>query len=180
MRVREPAQSPATYRICFVCTSNICRSVAAELMTEGMLRASGLDEKVGLLSASTSRWSHGDEMDPRVVEWLARRGYEGAEHRARQFDAAWFGDVDLVVALDRTHRRTLWNWARGERDRAKIALLLSFDPELAPLQDVPDPYFSEDPVFDRVLETVEQACRSLVAHVRDRVDSDGSAPRIPL
>ena len=154
------------FRVCFVCTANLCRSVAAEFMFERMLQEAGLDEQVGVWSSGTSRWRRDGDMDPRTRDWLARHGYADGEHGMRQFEPAWFGEVDLVVALDRTHRRTLSNLARGDADLAKIALLCSFDAALAPLQDIPDPYSFDDDGFDRVMETIEQSCRSLLSHVQ--------------
>ena len=171
MRVRDPSETPDAYLLAFVCTGNVCRSAAAEIMFESMLQAAGLDRAVAVLSAGTSGAFRDDEIDPRARQWLIDRGYSDPSHRVRQFDASWLSALDLTVVLDRTNRRTLWNWAGSDGDDPKIALLLSFDPELAPLQDVPDPYFSDDPSFARVMATIEQACRSLLVHVRDQLSA---------
>ena len=42
-----------------------------------------------------------------------------------------------------------------------MRLLLDFDPELAPLQDVPDPYYSDAATFDRVLGMIERSTSAL-------------------
>ncbi|MCY7404018.1 MAG: hypothetical protein LH475_05210 [Cryobacterium sp.] len=54
------------------------------------------------------------------------------------------------------------NWALKDRDRAKVRLLLSFDAEQAALFDVPDPYYSDDALFDAVLGMIERASHALV------------------
>ena len=42
-----------------------------------------------------------------------------------------------------------------------MRLLLDFDPELAPLHDVPDPYYSDAAIFDRVLGMIERSTSAL-------------------
>jgi protein-tyrosine phosphatase len=121
----------------------------------------------GRLSASdhagrgTGDWHVGEQADQRTIAALARRGYDGAAHRAKQFDSAWFPALDLVVALDRSHDRILKAWAPTETDRGKVQLLLSFDPQSGPTMDVPDPYYADDATFDRVLGMIEGASRKL-------------------
>lgn len=170
MRVRGPSDVDVRYRICFVCTANLCRSVAAEYIFENMLHTAGLSDTVAVWSAGTSRWRRDGDMDPRTRQWLTRRGYDDGEHRMRQFEPAWFAEADLVIALDRTHRRSLSAIARDDSERSRIALLCSLDAALAPLQDIPDPYSFDDEAFDRVMETIEQACRSLLTHVTAQLD----------
>ncbi|OUE02189.1 putative low molecular weight protein-tyrosine-phosphatase [Clavibacter michiganensis subsp. michiganensis] len=70
-----------------------------------------------------------------------------------------------MVVFDRGQERTLRQWARTEADRAKIHLLLSFDPPQAHLRDVPDPYYTDAAMFDRVLGMIERAARALLAQV---------------
>ena len=55
----------------------------------------------------------------------------------------------------------LQTWAPTETDRGKIALLLSFDRDRRELTDVPDPYYADDEMFDRVLGMIEGAIRQL-------------------
>ncbi|MBX3094901.1 MAG: low molecular weight phosphotyrosine protein phosphatase [Cryobacterium sp.] len=172
MRIENPADAPELYTVCFVCTGNICRSPLAEAVFERMLRDAGVDHAVGVLSAGTGSWHRGEPLDKRAQASLLRGGYPEFEHRARRFDPGWFDSVDLVVALDRTHQRALTNWAKSDTDRNKIHLLLGFDPEQAALVDVPDPYYSDDRAFDRVLATVEQASQSLLRHVRSELALD--------
>jgi protein-tyrosine phosphatase len=56
------------------------------------------------------------------------------------------------------------NGANGNR----IALLRDFDPESAPGDEVPDPYFGGERGFEEVHDMVERACRGLLAHLRER------------
>ena len=150
------------FRIIFVCTGNICRSPMAEVVLRDLVTKMGLGRLIATSSAGTGDWHVGEQADARTIAALAKRGYDGSHHRARQFDTLWFDDTDLVVVLDRAQERILRNWAAADRDRAKVRLLLSFDAEQAVLNDVPDPYYSDDALFDAVLGMIERASHALV------------------
>ena len=55
-----------------------------------MLATAGLSEVVSIDSAGTGDWHSGQGADRRTVRALADHGYDGASHRARQFERAWF------------------------------------------------------------------------------------------
>ncbi len=71
-----------TYRVCFVCTGNICRSPMAESVFRARVEEAGLDELVDVDSAGTGDWHEGDGADPRTVTVLEEHGY-GSDHVAR-------------------------------------------------------------------------------------------------
>lgn len=91
-----------TYRVCFVCTGNICRSPMAEAVFRAHVTEAGLDGAVEVDSAGTDGWHEGEGADPRTLSVLEEHGYP-LEHTARQFRPAWFGRLDLVIALDAGH-----------------------------------------------------------------------------
>lgn len=152
--------SPDPFRVIFVCTGNICRSPMAEAVFRDLAERSGLGSRIVSRSAGTGDWHLGERADHRTIDSLARRGYDGSQHRARQFTTASFAENDLVVALDRTHERILREWAHNEDEEGKVTLLLAFDPE-ASSQDVPDPYYAGAEMFDSVLGMIEAATRGL-------------------
>jgi protein-tyrosine phosphatase len=154
------------YRICFVCSGNICRSPTAEIVTRHLAAAAGLADQVEVDSAGIGDWHAGDDADPRTVAALRRRGYPVRRHCARQFRPADFADRDLVVALDSGHLRALRQLARTPQEAAKVRLLRSFDPAADPADlDVPDPYYARSAEFDRVLDQIEAACRGLLSEL---------------
>jgi protein-tyrosine phosphatase len=158
----EPAGEAAQpFRVSFVCTGNICRSPMAEVVLRALAERAGLASRIAIESAATGDWHVGEPADQRTVDALARAGYDGTHHRARQFDAGDFPDLDLVVAFDRGQARILRNWAAGPVEEHKVRLLLEFEPSLSTLQDVPDPYYSDDAMFDRVLEMIERSTTAL-------------------
>ena len=158
--------------VCFVCTGNICRSPMAEVVLRQLaattpVNRGTLGDHLGVSSAGTGPWHVGEPMDPRARQALAGRGYLDADHVARQFQTAWIGGLDLVVALDRRHFETLRS-LNGRQDD-KLALLRSFDRRAGGDLDVPDPYYGEAPDFERCLTMVENACRGLALELSERV-----------
>jgi protein-tyrosine phosphatase len=159
-RMSAGPSADAPFRLCFVCTGNICRSPMAEAVLRSLARDAGLASSIVVSSAATGDWHVGERADARTIGALAGRGYDAAAHRARQFESSWFGELDLVVAFDRGQARILRGWAPSEHDRAKVELLLSFDPAIDAV-DVPDPYYSDAAQFDAVLGLIERATSAL-------------------
>ncbi|MET9493954.1 low molecular weight protein-tyrosine-phosphatase [Streptomyces sp. NPDC006552] len=165
-----------TYRLCFVCTGNICRSPIAEHVFRTRVEEAGLSGAVALDSAGTDGWHVGEGADPRAVRVLQEGGYP-AEHTARQFRRDWFDRLDLVLALDAGHLRTLRRLAPTPQDAAKVRLLRSYDPAAGPDdQDVLDPYYGDLSGFEECLRMVEAASDGLLDAVRDAVDGRGARP----
>lgn len=165
----------ARYRVCFVCSGNICRSPMAEAVLRTLAEEAGLGDRLAIDSAGTGDWHIGEHADDRTVRALQESGYDGSQHRAQQFDPHWFAERDLVVALDRGHLRTLRSWAPTERDRAKVRLLRSFDPAVgadppAELSDVADPYYSGMEAFRAAVAQIETSCRGLLDHLQHELD----------
>ncbi|MFI0222400.1 low molecular weight protein-tyrosine-phosphatase [Streptomyces lydicus] len=163
------------FRICFVCTGNICRSPMAESVFRTRLAEDGLDGLVEVDSAGTGGWHEGDGADPRTVAVLRAGGYETA-HTARQFHPSWFDRLDLVIALDAGHLRALRRLAPTPQDAVKVRLLRSYAAEatdkgadLAHDLDVPDPYYGDFAGFEECLEMVEAASDGLLTAVRTAV-----------
>jgi protein-tyrosine phosphatase len=167
--------SDERFRICFVCSGNICRSPMAEVVLRRLADDAGLGRHLEVDSAGTGDWHVGERVDRRALAVLCRAGFDGSAHRARQFDPRWFLRRDLVIALDRSHLRTLRSWAANDTEHDRIQLLRSFDPALGPASpptelDVPDPYYDGVDAFDEVLGLVTAACAGLLDAVRPRLD----------
>jgi len=154
--------APNLFRVCFVCSGNICRSPMAEVVFRDLATQAGIGDRIASSSAGTGDWHVGEPAVPRAVAAMHRRGHDGVMHRARQFDPDWFADLDLVVALDHSHLRILDHWAASPEDQAKVTLLMEFLPRHGDTLDVPDPYYSDDTMFDFVLDLIERACAGLV------------------
>ncbi|MFD5491955.1 low molecular weight protein-tyrosine-phosphatase [Streptomyces sp. NPDC001812] len=158
-----------TYRVCFVCTGNICRSPMAEAVFRARVAEAGLDGTVEVDSAGTHGWHEGGGADPRAVAVLEENGY-AADHTARRFDPSWFARLDLVVALDTGHLEALRRLAPTPQDAAKVRLLRSYDPEAGDDLDIPDPYYGGADGFVACLEMVEAAGTGLLTAVREQTE----------
>ncbi|MFE2582161.1 low molecular weight protein-tyrosine-phosphatase [Streptomyces sp. NPDC059378] len=158
-----------TYRVCFVCTGNICRSPMAESVFRAHVARAGLDDRVEVDSAGTGGWHEGAGADPRTAAVLEAGGY-GSDHTARRFRASWFSRLDLVIALDQGHLQELRRLAPTEEDARKVRLLRSYDPAAGDDLDVPDPYYGGLDDFEACLEMVEAASTGLLAAVREQVE----------
>jgi protein-tyrosine phosphatase len=165
---------PAPFRVCFVCTGNICRSPMAEVVFRDLAERAGCASLVSIGSAGTGDWHVGEPADGRTIAALRRHGYDGSHHRARQFETEWFDELDLVVAFDRGQERILKAWAPTEIDRSKVQLLMAFDPAKGPAIDIPDPYYSGAPLFDAVLGMIERSSASLFAQLQPALRTQGT------
>lgn len=161
---RRESAAKTPYRIVFVCSGNICRSPTAEVVMRSLIDQAGLGELIDVRSAGMGDWHVGEQADPRTLTAMRNRGYDGSAHRARQFEREWFDHFDSVIALDTGHLRALQRIA-PERQRDKVRLLLSFDPQ-AGSSDVPDPYYGGKQGFDDVLAMIERACRAMFDELR--------------
>jgi protein-tyrosine phosphatase len=141
-----------------VCLGNICRSPTAEVVLRAELDQVGLDGKVLVDSAGTGDWHLGEPIHPGAGAELARHGYDGSAHRARQIERSWLAGYDLLLAMDQRNLATLRRLAVGDPQlTGRIQLLRSFDPDSEPAAEVPDPYEGSEAEFGEVFEMVEPA-----------------------
>jgi len=136
----------------------------AETLIRAELAAAGLSRRMSVESAGTGDWHLGEPMDRGARAELARRGYDGSAHRARQIGPSWLDRFDLLIAMDSANQRAL---ARMAADRpglsGRIRLLRSFDPAAPPGAEVPDPYGGGPDEFSAGFEMIHAAARGLVA-----------------
>jgi protein-tyrosine phosphatase len=165
-----PARSSfGKYRVCLVCLGNICRSPMAEVVLSDELERAGLAGLVEVDSAGTGDWHVGRPMDAGARAELARRGYDGSAHRARLFDAAWFPERDLVLAMDHRNLAQLRRMAPdGDCAGPRLLMFRSFDPALAGGVaadrydgEVPDPYGGGRPDYALAFDLVQAAAGGL-------------------
>jgi protein-tyrosine phosphatase len=106
-------------------------------------------------------------MDSRARAELARRGYDGEAHRARQFQADWA--PDLVLAMDAANLATL---TLDHRTNSADGSRLRLFGDVAGLDgaDIPDPYGGRPAEFARVLGLLEAATPRLVSRLAEVVN----------
>ncbi|HEX4658315.1 MAG TPA: low molecular weight protein-tyrosine-phosphatase [Streptosporangiaceae bacterium] len=164
MTAPAPRRASGAYRIGLVCLGNICRSPMAEVVLRAEIERAGLSGRVEVDSAGTGDWHLGEPMDSRARAELSRRGYDGAGHRARQFEASWFERYDLVLAMDGSNLARLRRMAPDREAAQRTALFLSFDPVRAGSGgdlEVPDPYNGGPEEYALVFDLVRPAAVGL-------------------
>jgi protein-tyrosine phosphatase len=156
-----------SFRLCFVCSGNICRSPMAEVVLRHEASAAGLAGALTLDSAGTAA-DVGFNIDRRARRALERRGYGPVHHRGRQFQPAWLNERDLVVAMEKSHVRWLENRVPETGCQATVRLLLSYPTgradEAGPLE-IPDPWYGDEADFESCLDLVQAGCEALLGEL---------------
>ncbi len=172
-----PPRAPgAPYRICLVCLGNICRSPMAETVLRAALADAGLAELVTVDSSGTGDWHVGQPMYGQGRRALARRGYDGSAHRARQFEPSWLPERDLVLAMDASNLATLRRLASPQdRDRIRLFGEVGGLGEIGG-GEIPDPYGGTEADFGYVLDLLGAAAPVIAARLAELlVPPDGQA-----
>lgn len=140
----------------------------AEVVARARIVEAGLEGAVVVDSAGTGDWHIGERMNERASAQLARGGYDGDAHRARQFEASWLTERDLVLAMDDSNLRTLKSLCRtNDGDSSRIRLF--GDAGGLDGAEIPDPYGQDQAEYARVLAMIESAMPRLVARLAGTV-----------
>ena len=158
------ASSPI--RICFVCLGNICRSPTAEGVMRMLIEEAKLGHHFLVDSAGTGAYHVGEPADARSRAEAARRGVT-LTSLARLFAHEDFAKFDYIVPMDAKNQRGILRMAKTPEERAKVALLRSYD-RASGHADVPDPYYGGANGFVDVYDICVAGCSGLLAHVRDK------------
>lgn len=148
------------FRVCFVCTGNICRSPAAHAVLVARLAEAGI-LGIEVDSCGLGCWHVEEPSDRRARAEGARRGL-ALNHLARTLHPSDFLLPGILVAMDRGHRRALLDRAPAGFDPARVVLLRDFDPASPPGSDVADPYYSGAAAFTTMFDVIEAAMPGLV------------------
>ena len=144
-------------KILFICHGNICRSAAAKMVMQQMIRERGLEGTVTADSAATSREEIGNDVYPPMKRALRNSGYVCGPHAARQTVRADYEKYDLLIGMD---GENLGNMRRiyGGDPEGKVKLLLDYAGRTG--QEVADPWYTDD--FDATWDDVLEGCTALL------------------
>jgi len=150
--------------VCFVCSTNTCRSAIAALVFREHLNRRGLTDRVRVTSAGTGLCQAGAPADRRAAAVLVDHGYPTG-HVAAPLGSDHLS-ASLLLALDSGHARTL---RRLVTDLTRVRLLRSFDPATGEDGNVPDPYYGGPEEYLEVLRMVESAVPALLDWVCEKL-----------
>lgn len=138
----------------------------AEVVLRDGLAKAGLDGAVVVDSAGTGDWHVGGPMSAGSLAALARRGYDGSAHRARQVGPSWLAQRDLLLAMDSGNLATLRRLARAQ-DGTRILLWAEAAGDDG---DIPDPYGGSAADFDHVLDLLSAGAPVIVERLSRLLD----------
>jgi protein-tyrosine phosphatase len=166
--MREDAKEHVA-RILFVCTGNICRSPAAEVLLRRRLEREGLEDwEVG----SAGTWTAaGRPISAHMADLLAQRGLDASSHRSQEIDRRMMEEADLILVMTQSHAEAL----RLEfPDQAHKVFLLSEMVE-GERYDIHDPYGGSLLNYRICLEELEHLIKEGFERIRALAES--TSPR---
>lgn len=154
-----------TIGVLFVCTANTCRSPMAEGVFRTLARRAGLERAFAIASAGTRAINAGEAPTPAAIVAAARRGYDIAGQRSRTLTTEAVAAADYVLAMDRSHMAALRALAPCDK-AGSLQMLTRFGP-VPGILDVQDPYGGSQQDYERALDLIEAACKSLLIALTD-------------
>ena len=143
----EPAGS-----VLFVCSRNVCRSIAAEAVFGYLVKSTGLAVEVD--SAGTHAVP-GCPPDPEMCAAARRRGYSMSGMRSRLLLPGDCGRFNFILAADRGVLESI----RARDAGVSVCLLMGYS-RVFDVEEVPFPRAGGE--YDVVLDYIEDACLGLL------------------
>ena len=159
------AEVAEPYRIIFVCTGNIFRSLTADVALRKLLAG---DPGFHVSSAGTDDYPH--VVRPYTGAYLLSKGFDVASHRRRTLTSAILAECRLVVSMSTDHQALLRE--RFGRETPLFLEACGLEPEWLPdIEDVvPDYRTNRQAVeahvrstIDRILELAPRMAQNLAA-----------------
>ncbi|WP_062077781.1 arsenate reductase/protein-tyrosine-phosphatase family protein [Demequina globuliformis] len=186
--------------IIVVCTGNICRSPAAEMLLDAYV-----GDHVSVHSAGV-RAMEGQPIPHEMLTLLAQAGFDATSHRSRPLTPDLANSATIAVGMTVAHRaqiaqcapshlRTTFTFdelvrtARGnvplegstvaERVTRIPLAVTRFRPQLAstPATDVPDPYRRSRKEYAAAFDLIASGCAAIASWLRGDNDPGGPATK---
>ena len=113
-----------TMKILFVCHANIARSLIAERILRGKLKARKREDVV--VSSAGLYDMKNSEADPVALSMLLKNGFDASAHRSRLLTEDMLNEADKVIVMEEAQRQKVVEQFPGQED--KICLLKPFSP----------------------------------------------------
>lgn len=145
-----------SYKVCFVCTGNACRSPFAECVMRKLLADEGIND-VEVFSVGTLDWGE-NPRDAAMVDVAKELGYEllgstTVMTRERLMTA------DVIIVFDERHRDAVTRVLDfGHWNRIVLFNRIALNED----GNVEDPHYQTAAVYRRVARHIEDGCKRLV------------------
>ena len=145
-----------SYKICFVCTGNACRSPFAECVMKKQLADTGIDG-FEVYSLGTLNWGE-NPRDATMVAVAKELGYElGGTTMVMTHERLM--EADVIIVFDEHHRNAITRVLDYSHwDRIVLFNKIAFGED----GNVADPHFQTETVYRNVAAHIEKGCRRLV------------------
>ena len=165
---REPEET--SYRVCMVCTGNICRSPMAHAVMRHKIARAGLSKRIHVASAGTYDGHQGERPHKGTQRELAQRGIAHDDLRSRPLTADDIESADYLIVMDLENYEEVSRLARewGFEPLEDLRLLLEFAErgEEGDDLDLPDPWYTRR--FNETYAMVDDATTGLLKYIRQK------------
>lgn len=152
--------------VLFVCMANICRSPAAEGVFKHLIQQDPATLDMLVESCGIGNWSVGQLPDERMRYAASERGII-LTSRAQQFVTTFYKKFDYIIAVDNEVLHLLLQHAEKPEHKSKILLISEYSRSYQG-QEIKDPYYQGGAAFDDVLDMLEDCCRALLKHIKEK------------
>jgi len=147
--------------ILLVCTGNVSRSFAAEMLLRNEIERLHLDA-VSVSSGGLSAFP-GSPPDPKMLEYLLKMDVPVRTHQAKQLSQKDVDFADLILVMEREHAEAIGRLWPGSGE--KVELLGKFLSEGPFADDIPDPYGRSEYHYRSAQSQITLAIKSFVKKV---------------
>lgn len=153
-------------KILMICHGNICRSPMAEFVMKDLIKKEGLEDKVFVASAATSREEIGNPVHYGTKRKLEQFGISVAGKYAVQLTKKDYETYDYLLGMDQQNIRNIYKII-GEDKEGKVCRLLDL---VENKRDIADPWYTGN--FDKTYDDVLEGCEKLLTIVKKQLKED--------
>lgn len=132
----------------------------AEAVADKLIKSQGL-EHLEVDSAGIMGYHEGDKADPRMRKHGGERGY-AVTSISRPVTYQDFEDFDLIVGMDDSNIRALYDKAPSVEASRKIVRMADYLTSHPDYDHIPDPYYGGAKGFDLVIDLLEDGVTNLL------------------
>lgn len=180
-QIKEGEENRKVVRVLFLSEGNVCRSVLAESIFEGLVRENGLEEELHCSSKAVRDYNVGELPDPRTLKMGKERGVVLKEEKIAEVisPAQDITAFDLIVVMDKFNAADILKEVSvfdtidpSANYSSKVRLLGSFC-KSRNVGDIDDPLYGnmggpeELDLLGNAITDIEDSCAGLLAELLD-------------
>lgn len=160
-------------KVLYVCLGNICRSPVGEATFNKIALEKGLSEYLWADSAGIMGWHVGKKADSRSIKNAAKHDVD-ITHLGRKLSKEDLDEFDHIVVMDEQNFEDVHTFYYETKKRPpsaeKLFLIRDYDPTVRGVNEVSDPYYEGDEVFEQVFQTIWRSNDAFIDHLIQQHD----------